>query len=125
MKKIAFLLAICCWCGTALGQTVIKPEEASKHVGEKVSVCGKIYGGRFFENGKNQPTLLNMGDKFPNNPLTVVIYGELRAKLGYKPEEKFLDKELCVTGTITLFKEKPQIVIEEAAQLQPKEGSGQ
>lgn len=125
MKQLAFFLAICCWCGPAFGQTVIKPEDAGKHVGEKVSVCGKIYGGRFFENGKNQPTLLNMGDKFPNNPLTVVIYGELRAKLGYKPEERFLDKELCVIGTVTLYKEKPQIVIEEAAQIQSKQGSGQ
>lgn len=125
MKQLVFFLAICCLGGSALGQTVIKPAEASKHVGEKVSVCGKIYGGRFFENGKNQPTLLNMGDKFPNNPLTVVIYGEMRTKLGYKPEEKFLDKELCLIGTVTLYKEKPQIVIEEATQILSKEGSGQ
>jgi hypothetical protein len=125
MKKLTVFLIVFASCCTALAQTVIKPEDAAKHVGEKVSVCGKIYGGRFFENGKNQPTLLNMGDKFPNSPLTVVIYGELRAKLGYKPEAHFLDKELCVTGTITLFKEKPQIVIEEAAQIQPKEGDKQ
>jgi len=122
MKKIAILLAFCGWYFTVSAQTVIKPEEAAKHVGEKVSVCGKIFGGRFFENGKNQPTLLNMGDKFPNNPLTVVIWGELRGKLGYKPEEKFLDKEVCVIGTITLYKEKPQIVVEQADQIKEKEG---
>jgi hypothetical protein len=121
MKKALFFAAVCLLSITAFAQAVIKPEDAAKHVGEKVTVCGKIYGGKFFENGQKQPTLLNMGEKHPNQLLTIVIWGELRAKLSYKPEEYYTGKEICVTGTITLFKEKPQIEVTEEAQVKLQE----
>jgi hypothetical protein len=117
MKKVLFLLAICLFTAPAFSQLVINPEDAAKHVGEKVTVCGKIYGGKFLENAKKQPTFLNMGDKYPGQPLTIVIWGDLRAKLGYKPEERYDGQEICVTGTITLYKEKPQIEVTEEAQI--------
>ncbi len=117
MKKIIFLLAVSLLSVTGFSQLVIKAEDAIKHVGEKVTVCGKIYGGKFIETAKKQPTLLNMGDKYPNQHLTIVIWGDLRSKLSYKPEERYADQQVCVTGTIVLFKEKAQIEISEEGQL--------
>jgi hypothetical protein len=117
MKKLIFLFSVCLLSVTVFGQLVIKPEDAAKHVGEKVTVCGKIYSGKFLENAKKQPTFLNMGDKFPNQPLTVVIWGDLRSKLSYKPEERYADQYVCVTGTIVLYKEKAQIEVTEETQL--------
>jgi hypothetical protein len=117
MKKIIFLLSACLLSVTIFGQLVIKAEDAIKHVGEKVTVCGKIFSGKFLESAQKQPTLLNMGDKYPNQPLTIVIWGNLRSKLSYKPEERYNDQYVCVTGTIVLFKEKAQIEVTEEAQL--------
>ena len=95
----------------AFGQQVINVEDAAKHVGDSVTVCTKIFGARYFENSKGAPTLLNAGAKYPDAPLTVVIYGENRSAFPAKPEEFYVEKNVCVTGRIALFKEKPQIVI--------------
>jgi hypothetical protein len=115
MKKIVSLLLACFFSAGVFAQLVIKAEDVGKHIGEKVTVCGKIYSGKFIENAKNQPTLLNMGEAYPNQLLTIVIGGSLRSKLTYKPEERYANQYVCVTGVIRLYKEKPQIeVIEES-----------
>jgi hypothetical protein len=121
MKKIVLFLAAYLLSITAFAQLAIKPEDAAKHIGEKVTVCGKIYSGKFLENAKKQPTFLNMGDKYPNQPLTIVIWGDLRSKMNYKPEERYADQQVCVTGVIVLYKEKAQIEVIEEAQLKPAE----
>jgi hypothetical protein len=121
MKKITMLFTVFLLSAAVFGQLVIKPEDAAKHIGEKVTVCGKIYGGKFLENAKKQPTLLNMGDKHPNQPFTIVIWGDLRSKLNYKPEERYDNQWVCVTGTVVLYKEKPQIEVAEEGQLKLQE----
>lgn len=99
-------------------QQKITLAEINKHIGDSVTVCGKITGGKFLDAVKNQPTFLNMGAAYPNQLLTVVIWGNTRKLFSYKPEELLKAKEVCVTGRIELFKEKPQIVVTQVAQLQ-------
>ena len=120
MKKLLLFVLVIISAKYSFCQT-LTPDEAAKHVGDKVKVCGKIFGGRFFETSNNAPTLLNMGAAFPASPITIVIYKELRTKMGYSPETQLKDKNVCVTGTVTLHKEKPQIVITDASQLEISE----
>ena len=92
-------------------QKEINIADAAKHEGDSVTICTKILGARYFENGKGAPTLLNAGAMYPESPLTVVIFGESRAAFTHKPEEIYTDKNVCVTGRITIFKGRPQIVV--------------
>ena len=118
MKFVVFsLLSILAFCNTLSAQS-IKPADAAKHVGESVTVCGKIFSAKYFDKAAKKVTLLNMGAAYPDQPITIVIYEELRSKLSVKPEEKWKDKNICVTGKIELFKEKPQIVVEKEEQVQ-------
>jgi hypothetical protein len=94
-------------------QVEIKLEDVSKHVGDSVKVCGKVFSGRYLEQSKGSPTLLNMGAAYPNQLLTIVIWGDLRKEFSKAPEELFMDKDVCVIGRIELFREKPQIVVRE------------
>jgi micrococcal nuclease len=57
-------------------QKPIELSEASKHVGDSVRVCGKVYGGRYLSSSTGQPTLLNMGGHYPDHLLTLVIWGK-------------------------------------------------
>lgn len=108
----ALVVAVLCFFSLqSFSQKVINSEDVSKHIGDTVRLCGKIYSARYLESSIKQPTLLNMGDKFPNQHLTVVIYGDDRAKFGYKPEQTLLDKNICITGKVELYRDKPQIVI--------------
>lgn len=99
----------------------IKAEEAAQHIGDSITVCAKVFTARYLERSKGQPTLLNMGAAYPNQPLTVVIFGEDRAKFGTAPEQAYNDKEICVTGVLQLFNEKPQIVVRNKEQITIKQ----
>lgn len=96
---------------------VIKPEEAQKYIGQTVTVCGKVFTARFLEQANKQPTLLNLGAAFPNQPFTVVVFGESRANFTYKPEEFLNQKDICVTGLIQEYKGKPQMIITKEAEV--------
>lgn len=116
MKQILFSLSTFFILSIANAQTTIKLDEVSKHIGDSVTVCGKVSDMRYFENSNKQPTFLNIGDKYPNQQLTVVIWGETR-KLFTANVEELKDKEICITGRIILFKEKSEIVIERPDQI--------
>lgn len=116
MKSIAILLLSFFCAGTLQAQTVIKLEEVSKHIGDSVTVCGLVADMRYFENSNRQPTLLNIGAKHPDAPLTVVIWGTTRALFTTKIED-LLNKNICITGRIILYKEKPEIIIDKQEQL--------
>ncbi len=115
MKKYLLAFSFVALATTGLQAQSITPQDASKHIGETVTVCGKIFGGRFFE--KNDRTLLNMGAAYPNNSLTILIDGENRKKFTNPPEDFYTNKEVCITGAIRDFKGKPEMEIVEISQI--------
>ena len=97
MKKIVITL-VSLFCIVSLkAQTKINLEDVSKHIGDSVTVCGKVADMRYFENSKNKPTLINMGAKHPNSLLTLVIWEDARALFTTKVED-LLEKEICITS---------------------------
>ena len=116
MKKTVFTLVTFFFAAASFAQTGIKLDEVSKHIGDSVTVCGMVSDLRYFENSNKQPTFLNIGDKYPNQQLTIVIWGETR-KLFTAKVEDMKGKEICITGRIILFKEKPEIVIDRPEQI--------
>jgi DNA/RNA endonuclease YhcR with UshA esterase domain len=98
-------------------QQQVKLEDIASHIGDSVTVTGKVYGIKYFEAAKASPTLLNIGATYPNQLLTVVIYGEDRKRMELDPEKTFANADLSVTGKVELFKGKPQIVITDKSQL--------
>ena len=117
MKRITILFATIIFSITAFCQTEIKLEQIGKHIGDSVKVCTKIYGGIFLERSKGTPTFLNAGGSYPNNPLTLVIWSDVRKEFADKPEEFFNDKMVCIFGKVELFKDKPQIVNQSKSQI--------
>ena len=116
MKPLIILFFGLFFGAKANAQTPVKLEDVSKHVGDSVTVCGKVADMRYFENSKNKPTLLNIGAKHPDAPLTVVIWENGRALFTSKIED-LLNKEICITGRIILYKEKPEIIVEKPEQI--------
>lgn len=115
-KTLCFIIALNASLH-ATAQQKITLSEVGKHIGDTITVCGKITGGKFLDAVKNQPTFLNMGAAYPNQLLTVVIWGNTRKLFSYKPEEYLKGKEVCITGRVEIFKEKPQIVVTQVLQL--------
>lgn len=120
MKKVIVSVVAILFSFIGYAQQEINIADAARHEGDSVTVCTKIFGARFFENGKGAPTLLNAGAKFPDAPLTIVIFGENRTAFANKPEEFYVDKNVCVTGRISMFKGKPQIVVTKESEITVK-----
>ena len=116
MKQFLFSFFAFFIIGTVNAQTTIKLDEVSQHIGDSVTVCGKVVDMRYFESSKNKPTFLNIGAKYPNQKLTVVVWENVRTQFTGKVED-LKDKEVCITGRIILYKEKPEIVIDTPGQI--------
>jgi DNA/RNA endonuclease YhcR with UshA esterase domain len=60
--------------------------------------------------------IVGLGKPSPKAVFTAVIYGDNRAKFG-TPETSLRGKRICVTGKISDYRGKPEIVLTEPSQL--------
>lgn len=79
-------------------------------------MCGVVASAEYEPDVKSQPTLLDLGKPSPNAVFTAVIYGDHRAKFG-TPEMALPGKRICVTGQISDYQGKPEIVLTDPSQL--------
>ncbi len=115
--KYIFLFVILNISAIVIAQKSIKLDEINKHIGDSVKVCGQVYDTYYAVRTENTPTFLNIGAKYPNQLLTIVIWGDVRKKFESNPEEVFKDKQVCVSGKLETYNDKPQIVIQKPVQL--------
>ena len=94
----------------------LSPEDAKGHIGETATVCGVVASAEYEGDVRSQPTLLDLGKPLPNAIFTAVIYGENRQKFG-TPETSLPGKRICVTGQISDYQGKPEIVLTDPSQL--------
>ena len=107
--KIIIIVLLSLATFSSVAQKEIKIEDAKNHVGDIVKICAKIYGGKFLE--KDTLTLLNAGGNYPDAPLTLVLRPNTRKEFETDPILYYKGRQVCITGKIELFKNKPQIVI--------------
>ena len=88
VASVAFSL----WALSA-GAASISPADAASHVGETATVCGLVASAKYAANSRAQPTFLDMGQPYPNQPFAAVIFGTDRAKFG-EPEATLSGKRL-------------------------------
>jgi DNA/RNA endonuclease YhcR with UshA esterase domain len=94
----------------------LSSEDAKAHIGETATVCGVVVSAEYEANEQSQPTLLDLGTPYPNAIFTAVIYRDHRQKFG-TPEISLRGKQICVTGPITDYQGKPEIVLKDPSQL--------
>src|SRR5450432_1639245 len=113
--KLILVALFCLTAFSSFAQTEIKIDDAKNHVGDIVKICTKIYGGKFLQ--RDTLTLLNAGGYYPDAPLTIVIRAGARKEFNTDPVAYYKGAEVCITGKIELFKDKPQIVVATKSQL--------
>jgi hypothetical protein len=117
MKKLSLCLLLLGCAALLHAQKTIQASEAREHLGDSVQVCGLITGGKYLRQSQTAPTLLDMGGKYPNQQLTLVIPKASRDSFSYEPEKKLLNQQVCVYGRIQHFKGKPEIVLHRESQV--------
>jgi hypothetical protein len=109
---VLLLFAFC----TAAQSNKITAAEAKDHVGETRTVCGKVASTHFASKSKGEPTFLNLDEPYSKEVFMILIWGSDRAKFG-TPETKYKDATVCVTGKITSYRGKPEIVATDPKQI--------
>lgn len=115
MKKVFFVLFVC-FGFSAFSQETITASQAKDFVGKEVSLTGKVAGSRLFQRPTGDMLLLNIDKPHPSNDITVVIEGEVISK-GKFTEAALQGKSIKVKGIVSIYKEKPQIKLENEANL--------
>ena len=95
----------------------IQLKDISKHIGDSVRFCSKVYSTRYFEQSENRPTLLDVNSSFSAQALTTVIWGEDRKVFNDAPEMMYNNKDVCINGVVELVNNAPQIVIRKRDQI--------
>src|SRR5215471_5001515 len=116
MKREIFL-AVFTVAALAAGQTapIYPPKEAAKHVGEIATIKGRVDG--FHQSGKGN-VFLNMGGKYPNQAFTAFIPSSSAAQ--FSNAQQYDGKTVSVSGKITLYRGKPEIVVTNVSQIIPE-----
>ena len=83
--------------------------EAGDYVGKNVTVCGVVASARYLPRVGGRPTFLNLEKPYPNQPFTIVIWGDVRDEFSNEPEKSFIHSHICVTGRIGVYRDVPQI----------------
>ena len=94
----------------------ITAAEAKNHIGDRVTVCGKVASTHYAKNSKGEPTFLNLDEPYPKEIFTILIWGSDRVKFG-TPESEYKALQVCVTGKITSYRSVPEIVAGEREQI--------
>ena len=110
---ITLSLALLAYCAQA--QTIIPAKDALKHLGEKITICDKVYD----EDLRAPAITLYLGGDRPNQLLIVTCRaaGKNKSKHFNAP---YKGKDICVTGVITKgHNGKPVMNISDPAQIKP------
>lgn len=113
MKKFAFLFAMMFSFYLAKSQTMVLAKDAGQYIGKVVTICDSVYSTKALD----KLTLINLGGAYPKELITVVINKVDLAKFTSEPESMFLGNNVCITGTVTEFKGKTQIVVTDPKQI--------
>lgn len=105
-------------------QTKIIPGDAALHVGDSVSVEGIIYGGHDFENLPGKPSILVLGDSVPGMPLIISIAGNDKMNFADSIVQFYTNKQVVLSGRVTLFMGQPEISLSDSAQINIITGNG-
>jgi hypothetical protein len=95
----------------------IPAAESQQHVGETATICGLVAGARYYQSPEGSRSYLNFDRPYPNQSFTAVIEAPNRAKFRRPPEVLFNGKTICVTGLVTTYSGRPQIVVENPSQI--------
>jgi DNA/RNA endonuclease YhcR with UshA esterase domain len=116
MKKLLALTSIASlFALNALSQTTIPVKDASKHIGENVRIYAKVFSTKLLT--ASNMVFLDLGGYHPNQDVTLVIKPGDKGKFKGQPEVDYKGRNVCVTGMLVDYKGKPEIILDNPAQL--------
>lgn len=115
MRMLILALGLTLTATSVWAADTITPSEARSHAGERVTVEGAVSAIHTAGSGV---TFLDIGGSFPNNAFAAVIFKDDVGK--FRDLDTFNGKTIDVTGSVRLYQGKPEIVLNDPAQIKLK-----
>ncbi len=91
----------------------ITPEQAQKHVGEKVTVEGVVM--QVTHTSKSNTTFANFCAPYPNHCFAAVVFSA--SQPSFPDALSWKGRKVRVSGVVRLYQGKPEVVLEKKNQL--------
>lgn len=98
----------------------ISADSISRYEGKVVTVCEKVVDTHV-SSGDSKVIYLNFGHPYPAQSFTGVIFQGDAHNFSYDPAVFLKGKTMCVTGTVKIYKGRPEIIINRPDQLKIQE----
>ena len=98
-------------------QKLVPIDSVSAHIGQTIIVCDKV-AGTFVTKSDKPLTYLNLGADFPNAKLTIVIFQKDLVNFPLSPSDHYKGMNICITGEVTIYKDRPQIIANKPNQIE-------
>jgi DNA/RNA endonuclease YhcR with UshA esterase domain len=115
IKTLLTLFALMCAASIIAQSSTYTAAEAAKHVGQTATVTDKVDG--VHQSGKSN-IFLNMGGKYPNQSFTAFIPSSSAAQ--FSNPQQYEGRTVSVSGKISLYKGKPEIIVNSPSQISSK-----
>lgn len=83
--------------------------QAKYHIGKSITVCGTVVSAR--KTAKAKAIYLNFDRMHPHQDFYATIWEYNGPNFSYDPEVHLVNKQVCVTGKVTVFDDIPRISI--------------
>jgi hypothetical protein len=94
----------------------ISAYDAESYVGEIARIYGRV-SDVWYERQSDEYTLY-FGEPYPFQDFSVIISGKNARRYSYHPERYFLNRNLAVTGLVSLWENHPEMLIKKRSQIE-------
>ena len=118
--KIAIVSAALGLWAFSAGAVTVSPADAMGQAGHTARVCGVAASAVYEARSGGHPTfvtLVSPDQPSANRALTAVIYGTDRGKFGGFPEASLKGRSLCVSGFVSFFRQRPEMILSDPTQV--------
>lgn len=98
-------------------QETVTSSQVKDYIGKEVFLVGKVAGSKQMISKSEQSILfINIDKDYPDNEIVIVVFSEVLSRLKFT-ETTLSGKTIKVKGKVGIFKEKPQIILANEANL--------
>ncbi len=90
--------------------------DADRYIGEFARIYGKVFE-TWFDHEADE-VYLYFGDPYPYQDFTVILTGRDARRFSRRPERFFTGRYIAVTGVVSVFEGKPEMVIKRRSQVE-------
>lgn len=91
--------------------------DAFMYIGEFARIYGKVYDTWYSYD--TDEYYLYFGEPYPYQDFTVIIEGRIARRISRRPERYFTGRHIAVTGIVSAYESKPEMIIKKRSQIDP------